>query len=192
MPGKFVSKLFSLILAVMRKLILLVIILSVCSVSKAQKLSLEQLDQMLNSSLDEAEESLFLIGYTFDSKEMIADTAGVVYNFSNKKRTIGTAKLVSKGIFNSQTSKSFVRYTTYDRGEFQKFRNQMVEYQFIRSNTDDISENSNYSKANLKVNFEVTTDEYENKTFLITLQNHKAVVAEKLPKKLSLKNIFKQ
>ena len=54
MPGKFVSKLFSLILAVMRKLILLVMILSVCSVSKAQKLSLEQLDQMLNSSLDEA------------------------------------------------------------------------------------------------------------------------------------------
>jgi len=176
----------------MRKLVLLVLMLSVCSVSKAQRLSLEKLDQLLNSSLDEAEESLFLTGYTFASKKAISDTAGVVYTFSNKKNTIGTAKTVSKGVFNREPGKSFVRYTTYERGEFQNFRNQMVEYQFIRSNTDSISENSNYTKANLKVNFEVTTDEYENKTFLITLQNHKAIVAEKLPKKLSLKNIFKQ
>ncbi len=176
----------------MRKLVLLVIILSVCSVCKAQRLSLEQLNLMLNSSLDETEESLFLTGYSFVSKKTILDTAGMIYTFSNKKKTIGTAKIVAKGVFNKEISKSFVRYTTYERAEFQKFRKQMIDEEFVRSNTDSISENSNYTKGSLKVNFEVTTDEFDNKTFLITLFNYKPIVADKSPRKLSLKTILKQ
>lgn len=163
----------------------------VCSIGNAQRLTFEHLNQMLNFSLDEAEESLFLIGYSFVSKNNISDSAGVVYDFSNKKNTIGTAKKVSKAVYYKDPSKSFVKYTIYDRAEFQNFRKLMVDYQFRRSGTDGISENSNYLKDNLMVNFEVTTDQYDNKTFLITLLNNKAV-EDKLPKRLSLKSIFKQ
>ena len=166
--------------------------MSLCSVSKAQKLTFEQLNGMLNSSLDEAEESLFLIGYSFVSKQNITDSAEVIYNFSNKRNTIGTAKKVSKGVYTKDLDKSFVKYTTYDRAEFQNFRKLMVDYQFSRSSRDSISENSNYSKDNLLVNFEVSIDQYENKMFLITLMNNKSIIADKLPKKLSLKSIFKQ
>lgn len=175
----------------MRKVILLAVVMCVCSVSNAQRLTFEHLNQMLNFSLDEAEESLFLIGYSFISKNNISDSAGVVYNFSNKKNTIGTAKKVSKGVYYKGPGKSFVKYTIYDRAEFQNFRKLMVDYQFRRSGADDISENSNYLKDNLMVNFEVTNDQYDNKTFLITLLNNKAI-EDKLPKKLSLKSIFKQ
>lgn len=176
----------------MRKVFLLAVLICVVTVSNAQKLAFEKLDQLLNSSLDEAEESLFLVGYTFSSKESIADTAGVIYTFTNGKKTIGTAKEVRKGVYNKETTKSFIKYITYDRIEFEKFRKLMIEHQFTRSGTDNISENSNYTKDNLKVNFEVTTDKYENKTFIITLRNFKISPIEKEPKKLSLKNIFKQ
>ena len=176
----------------MRKIILLVAIMSLCSVSKAQRLTFDQLNGILNSTLDEAEESLFLIGYSFVSKQNITDSAEVIYHFSNKRNTIGTAKKVSKGVYTKDLDRSFVKYTTYERAEFQNFRKLMVEYQFSRSGTDSISENSNYTKDNLLVNFEVTTDQYENKTFLITLSNSKAIISDKLPKKLSLKSIFKQ
>ncbi|MEJ6979138.1 hypothetical protein WG906_01670 [Pedobacter sp. P351] len=176
----------------MRRIILLVAFMSLCFVGKAQRLSFDQLNGMLSSTLDEAEERLFLVGYSFVSKQYISDSAEVIYHFSNKKNTIGTAKKVSKGVYTKDLDKSFVKYTTYDRAEFQNFRKLMVEYQFTRSGKDSISENSNYSKDNLLVNFEVTADQYENKTFLITLTNNKAIISDKLPKKISLKSIFKQ
>lgn len=176
----------------MIRFILLAVLIGVFTTSNAQKLTFEQLDQLLNSSMDEAEETLFLVGYTFLSKQNISDTAGVTHTFTNRKKTIGTAKEVRKGVYHKDITKSFVKYISYDRLEFERFRKLMIEYQFERSNKDEISENSNYTKDNLKVNFEVSTDKYENKMYAITLQNYKSSPAEKAPKKLSLKNIFKQ
>lgn len=162
------------------------------TVATAQRLDFEQLEHMLYASLDGAEENLFLLGYSFLHKKENPDSLGVIYTFSNRKQTIGTAKMVAKVVYPNELDKSLLKYITYDRSEFESFRKLMVENQFIRSDKDDISENSNYSKGSLKVNFEVTTDEYENKVFYISLSTQKPLQIEKLPKKLSLKNIFKQ
>lgn len=157
--------------------------------ANAQRLTFEKLEQLLNQSLDEAEESLFLVGYLYLSKN--EDSTGSIYIFSNRKNTIGTAKLVAKCIDPTDPRKSFIKYTTYERAEFQKFRKLMVDAQFTRSTADSISENSNFHKDNLKVNFEIGADQYENETFSITLRNS-GIVADKKPKRITLKEFFRQ
>ena len=159
--------------------------------SSAQNLSLGQLEQMLNQTMDGAEESLFLIGYSFSGEDSIKNK-GSIFFFSNRKHTIGTAKRVSKAVYHTEPLQSYIRYTTYDRPEFERLRRQMVEEQFIRDSKDGLSENSNYSKDHLKVKFEVNTDEYENSVFHITLRNSRIIVAEKPGRSFNLKKLINQ
>ena len=162
------------------------------SISNAQKLKLEKLEQILNASLNDAEESLFLTGYSFLSEKEIPDSAGIIYTFSNRKKTIGTAKIVWKGVYYQEKAKSFVKYITYDRREFEHLRKLMITNQFVREDPENLAESSTYSKGNLRINFEVTTDEYENITFVLTLNNIKAIEKAKEPKKITLRGLFKQ
>jgi|GEM_PF-1155529 len=176
----------------MKRIILLITILCFSALSQAQKLTFEQLEHMLNSSIDEAEENLFLVGYPFISKAVLPDSAGIIYNFSNRKNTIGTAKKVSKEVYYKEAGKSNIQYITYDRAEFQRFRRLMIEEQFTRNGKDSIGENASYIKNALKVHFEVKTDQYENKIYIITLQGSRIAQISKIPKKINLKSIFKQ
>lgn len=141
--------------------------------------------------MDKAEESLFLTGYSFLSSKDLPDSTGMIYSFSNRKKTIGTAKAVKKGIYFKEPLKSFVEYITYDRNEFEALRRLMINRQFTRDDRG-ISENSDFSSGNLRVNFEVTTDEYENSVYETRLSHVKAIVGEKAVKKFSLKDILKQ
>ena len=175
----------------MMRLILACIMLCVFTQGKAQKLKIDQLEQLLDASIDGAEESLFLQGYSFLSKRDLQDSAGVIYSFSNRKKTIGTAKLVRKGAYYKEPLNSYMEYITYDRNEFEAFRKLMIDNQFIREDLS-ISENSVYRKDNLKVNFRVSTDEYENLIYEVKICRLKAMIEEKAAKKLNLKNIFKQ
>lgn len=176
----------------MRKLFLLCTALCWLSVSNAQKLRFEKLEQLLNASLDEAEEELFLTGYSFLSEKNKADSTNKIYIFSNRKNTIGTAKFVWKGVYTREPLKSFVKYVTYDRNEFEHFRKLMIQNQFERLDPKSIDENSSYSKENLHVDFEVTKDEYDNVTFMLTLKNLKSISKAKAVKRINVKNLFKQ
>ncbi|HEX8548272.1 MAG TPA: hypothetical protein VF691_15025 [Cytophagaceae bacterium] len=175
----------------MRRLILLGAMLCVFITSNAQKLKIEQLEQMLTASIDEAEESLFLIGYTFVSKKNLADSAGFIYTFSNRKQTIGTAKKVWKAVYYKESNLSFVKYITYDREEFERFRRSMLETGFSREDKN-INENSTWLKDNLQVRCEVGTDEFENIAFEIKLNYTKAPIKEKTLKKIGLKSILQK
>lgn len=176
----------------MKKIILLISLLSFSTLSKAQDLSFEQLEQMLNSTIDEAEENLFLLGYPFISKMALPDSIGMVYNFSNRKNTIKTAKKVSKAFYYKEPNKGLIKYISYDRNEFYRFRRLMTEYQFTRNSKDSISENSHYSKGTMKVDFEVENDEQQNKSYIITMQNYRTNAVNKIPKKLNLRGLFNQ
>ncbi|MFD2162615.1 hypothetical protein ACFSJU_09455 [Paradesertivirga mongoliensis] len=176
----------------MRKLFFLCAALCWLNAGYAQKLKLEKLEQLLNASLDEAEEELFLTGYSFLSEKNKADTTNKIYIFSNRKNTIGTAKFVWKGIYTREPLKSFVKYVTYDRNEFEHFRKLMIQNQFERLDPKSIDENSSYSKENLHVNFEVTKDEYDNVTFMLTLTNLKSLSKAKALRRISVKDLFKQ
>lgn len=176
----------------MKKFALLIVILCFSIIAKAQKLSFEQLENMLNSSIDEAEENLFLMGYPFLSKSVLPDSAGIIYNFSNRKNTISTAKKVTKEVYYKKPGKSKMQYITYERAEFQRFRRLMIEEQFIRNGKGSLSENASYSKKTLKVNFEVKTDDHENKLYCITLEGARNIAAAIIPKRIDLKTIFKK
>ena len=85
-----------------------------------------------------------------------------------------------------------MKYITYDRREFEHLRKLMITNQFVREDPENLAESSTYSKGNLRINFEVTTDEYENITFVLTLNNIKAIEKAKEPKKITLRGLFKQ
>ncbi|WP_423148173.1 hypothetical protein [Rubrolithibacter danxiaensis] len=173
----------------MKKIILLILFISAATICRAQRLTFNQLEQLLNDNLNEAEERLFLQGYSFAEKKPIAEDA-TVYTFSNRKKTLTTAKVVSKAVSNGGIGKSYVQYVTYEPAEFQKLRKLMVEDGFNRSSKDSISENSNYYKDNLAVNFQ-TDHSNKNRAFIITLRNRYAASGNKVLKKLNLKKLFK-
>jgi hypothetical protein len=174
----------------MMKGMLLGLAMLLCLNAAAQRLSFSQLEVLLGQPIIAAEESLFLAGYSFASKDSVPEKQMSLYTFTNGKNTIGSAKRVVKASFN-QSNKSSVKYVTYDRSEFQSFRKLMVNEQFIRSGKDEISENSNYSKKDLNVQFEVSKDKYDNQVYYITLRSDK-LEKEKVAKKISLKNLLKQ
>lgn len=176
----------------MKRLIIFLAILCFSTLSQAQKLSLTQLEQILNASVNETVENLFLVGYQSISESPLADSAGIVYYFSNRKNTITTAKKVTKVVHFKEAVNSYIQYVTYDRAEFLAFRRLMIEEQFTRSSRDSISESASYTKNTQKVNFEAQTDEYGNKLYVITLQGSKAKPLAKMPKRIDLKSVFKQ
>jgi len=174
----------------MKKVLILVLVLACSLCASAQRLSLEKLRQLLPLSLEATEEQMFLVGYSFLSKEALPEDKGLSYTFSNRKNTIGTAKKLTKTVY-GDNSKAMVRYTTYDRGEFENFRKAVLEDGFVRSLSDKISENSNFYKDNLHVQFQVTKDQYENPTFLISMGSDK-LDEKKNEKKFSLRNIIRK
>jgi hypothetical protein len=176
----------------MSKIILLAINLFIATTLQAQKLSFEKLEQLHQATIDEAEEQLFLVGYSFISRKQVQDRDALVYHFSNLKQTIGTAKRISKSV-SEKNGQSFIEYVTFDRAEFESLRKLMIQKEFIRKDRNNISENSEFEKEGLRANFKVSTDEYENKTFTLTLQGtRKNLAKESVSKKLSLKKIFRQ
>ncbi|MBC8051692.1 MAG: hypothetical protein H7Y13_01370 [Sphingobacteriaceae bacterium] len=175
----------------MMRFIFLLAMLSLGTAVNAQKLKLDQLEQLLNSSMDEAEESLFLAGYIFLNEKKKPDTSGIINVFTNRKRTIGTAKIVWKGVYANYPVNSFVKYITYDRQEFENFRRLMIEHGFVRKDSA-ITETSTFTKDNLQVHFEPGKDEFDNITFEVRLSNPKGLLKEKVLKKGPFKNIFKQ
>lgn len=176
----------------MRKILPLIAISCIAHVCQAQRLTFDQLKQSLNSSLNQAEENLFLRGYSFVEKRSLADSNGMAYTFSTRGKTVTTAKSVTKGVYTGgDIAKSYLQYVTYEPVEFQKLRKLMIEDAFIRSGADSISEKSTYRKENLEVNF-ATDNLNPHRAFIITLRNTSAIADNKVFKKLSLKNVFKR
>ena len=175
----------------MKKTLILFLFTYSFLVSKAQvqKLTLENLEATLNATLNEAEENLFLKGYSFAGRDTLAD-AGILHNFSTRGKTVKNAKAVSKAVYENALAKTYVQYVTYEYSEFRQFRQLMIETNFERNSTDSISENSSYFKDNLEIKFKV--DKFDtNKAYIITLKNRGLIGGKKPGKKLSLKNILK-
>lgn len=171
----------------MKKIVLMAVLICFISAAKAQRLSFDELEAALNSSMDKAQENLFLKGYSLVS--MDTTSGGKVYTFSNRKKTVTTAKMLSKGFYASEPLKSFVQYVTYEALEFQKLRKLMIDEGFNRNDSDEISETSNYYKNNLEVSFK--TDEVNgNRAFIVILRNRGLPAPVKVREKLRLKNIF--
>lgn len=171
----------------MKKILILLALTCLFSTTQAQRLSFEQLEQMLNQSIDQAEESLFLLGYSFSGEK--SDSSAMIYSFSNQKNTVGTAKRVTKAVY-KKPLESYLKYITYDRSEFEALRKLMIEYQFVRQPGEALSENSNFSNEHLKVNFQVTTDKYENSEFVVTLRNTRLIDPVKAARKLNLREMI--
>lgn len=173
----------------MKALLLQIVFLFAYNLCEAQRLSFDELEQHLNSSLNKAQENLFLKGYSFLGKDSLKGTNTSVYNFSTRGKTIATAKSLSKTVSPEETSKSYIQYVTYEASEFYKLRKLMIEFEFTRSETDSISEVSNYYKDNLEVKFE-TDNLNKKRAFIVTLRNRNAVINNKVIKKMNLKNLL--
>jgi len=172
----------------MKKILLLFALAGIVSAGKAQRLNFEDLQAVLNASMDKAQENLFLKGYSLVSMDT-AET-GKTYTFSNRKTTLAAAKIVSKAVYAAEPLKSFVQYVTYESMEFQKLRKLMIDEGFSRSDADEISETSNYYKDNLEVNFK--TDAVNgNRAFIMQLRNRGLQPGGKVREKLRLRSIFK-
>ena len=172
----------------MKKVLLLTALIISIAAAKAQRLSFDELQAALNASMDKAQENLFLKGYSLVSMDT-AET-GKIYTFSNRKKTLSAAKIVSKAVYAAEPLKSYVQYVTYESMEFQKLRKLMIDEGFSRSDADEISETSNYYKDNLEVNFR--TDAVNgNRAFIMQLRNKGMQPGGKVREKLRLRSIFK-
>jgi hypothetical protein len=174
------------------KTMLLLLALIFCvqfSRAQVQKLSFQDMENALTLSLNEAEERLFLKGYSFAGNDTLPD-GGLLHTFSTRGKTVKTAKALSKAIYENEVEKAYVQYVTYEAAEFVSLRKIMIEKQFTRTGVDNISENSTYVKDNLEVNF-ATDESDQNKAFIVTLRNKGGVIAKKPVKKLSLKGLLK-
>lgn len=174
----------------MKKILLLIALLATVQTTFAQRFSFEELEQALNASLDKTYEELFLNGFALVDQKTDPEKEGKVFTFSNRRKTLATAKLITKGEFAKAPLESFVQYVTYDYSEFKELRKLMIDLKFDRKDRDNISEDSDYQKDHLEVKFR--TDLVKgNRTFLITLRNTSAPSLRKANPLKKLREAFK-
>ncbi|HEY1025556.1 MAG TPA: hypothetical protein VGE26_10355 [Sphingobacteriaceae bacterium] len=172
----------------MKKLLTLIALLITVNISYAQRFTFKELQQTLNASLDKTYEEFFLKGFALVDQKSDREEESKVFTFSNRRKTPATAKLITKGEYKKEPLRNFVQYVTYEYSEFRELRQLMTEMNFNRKD-DKISENSDFKKDNLEVNFR--TDLVKGRrTFIVTLRNTSAPATSSGPLK-KLKRLLK-
>lgn len=152
----------------MKKLFILIALVIAVDTSYAQRFSFDELERTLSSSLDKTYEELFLKGFALVDQKSDQESESKVFTFSNRRKTLATAKLITKGEYKKDPLKNFVQYVTYEYPEFKELRQLMTELNFDRLD-DTISENSDFVKDNLEVKFR-TDMVQDQRTFIVTLR----------------------
>ena len=175
----------------MRKYLLLLLIFFVTVFTgKAQRLSFSELGEMLHSSMDQAQENLFLKGYSLSAMDEEKDKSGLTYVFSNRKPGLA-GKKIAKSVYPADPARCYIKYLTRESSEFERLRKQMVQWQFSRKDENEFSENSIFYNEDFEVQFSTDTTTEEYNSYIITIRSSNTAAPRPAHEKIRLRDIFR-